>query len=97
MEVRFRTRRLQLCAETAAEAIRTWGPEVGQRYVRRIDELLVTERVSDLYQTRPLDFHPLTGNRRGQHAIRLNGRWRLIVTVESERSVIVEEVVNYHG
>lgn len=59
--------------------------------------LLAAERVSDLYNVRALDLHPLTGDRRGQLAIRLTGQMRVIITVEDERSVIIEEVVDYHG
>ena len=44
-----------------------------------------------------MDFHPLTGGRRGQYALRLTGQVRMIVTIEDGRTVIVEEVVDYHG
>ena len=52
-------------------------------------------RVEDLYQLVPLRFHPLTGDRRGQYALRLTGQMRMIVAIEDERSLIVEEVVDY--
>ena len=97
MEVHFRTRRLQRCFEQTNEAVRTWGPEIGRRYVTRVDALRKAERVAGLYEIRALDFHPLTGDRRGLHAIRLSGQWRLIISVRSDREVMVEEVVDYHG
>jgi len=97
MEVRFRRRRLARCFEQSAEAVRVWGPEVGRRYVMRVTALVEAEQVSDLYAIRSFDLHPLTGDRRGQHAIRLNGQMRLIVTFDGDRSVMIEEVVDYHG
>ena len=97
MEVRFRHRKLQRCYERDIDAFRTWGPDVGRRYVARVTGLIATERVADLYGMSTLDFHPLTGDRRGQYAIRLTGQMRLIISVESDRVVTVEEVVDYHG
>ncbi len=96
MELRFRTRRLQRALEQRNRAVREWGPVTGQRYVDLVRALRRTERVEHLYDIRPLDFHPLTGDRRGQHSLRLTGRMRMIVTVEDERTVTVEEVVDYH-
>ena len=97
MEVRFRTRSLHRRYERSAEAIRAWGPDVGRRYVQRVTALVAAERVSDLYTVRAFDFHPLSGDRQGQHAMRLTGQMRLIVTVEGERAVIVDEVGDYHA
>lgn len=98
MNVAFRSRRLERAYREHNEAVRLWGVVVGRRYVERVQAL---ERqavsVSDLYASRALDFHPLTGNRTGQHALRLTGQMRLVVTVTGEQSVIVEEVVDYHG
>ena len=50
-----------------------------------------------LAERQALDFHPLRGDRRGQHALRLTGQMRLIVTVVDERTVRVEKVTDYHG
>jgi plasmid maintenance system killer protein len=46
---------------------------------------------------RQFDLHPLTGDRARQHAIRLTGQMRLIVTVLDDQTIQVEEVVDYHG
>ena len=97
MEVHFRSRRLQRCAESTAQAIRTWGSDVGVRYVQRLEALVTAPNLDAIYATRAFDFHPLTGNRAGQHALRLTGQMRMIVTVEDERTIWIEEVVDYHG
>jgi len=65
--------------------------------VQRVGALVAAERIEDIYGIRAFDLHPLTGDRAGQHAIRLTGQMRLIVTVESDRRVIIEEVTDYHG
>ena len=96
MEIRFATRQLERRYALLTEAIRAWGPDVGRRYVARLNALRDASRLEDVYAMRQLDLHPLTGDRRGRHAIRLTGQMRLIVTIEDE-AFIVEEVVDYHG
>lgn len=97
MEIRFRTRRLQRAFEQQDRAVREWGPVTGQRYVDRVRTLRRVQRVQDLYRLGPLRFHALTGDRRGQYALRLTGQMRMIVTIADERTLMVEEVVDYHG
>ena len=58
--------------------------------------MLAARDLADLYDQRALGLHPLTGDRRGQFAMRLTGQMRLIFTVD-EQTLIVEEVVDYHG
>jgi plasmid maintenance system killer protein len=98
VNVAFRNRRLERAYRERNEAVRLWGVVVGRRYLERLDLLFFRfDTVQELYVYRELDFHPLTGNRAGQHALRLTGQMRLIVSVTNEESVIVEEVVDYHG
>ena len=97
MEIRFRSRRLQRAFEQRNRAAREWGPIVGERYVERVRTLQRALRAEYLYDIRSLNLHPLTGDRRGQHALRLTGRMRMIVTIEDEQTIIIEEVVDYHG
>ena len=97
MEVIFRTRRLQRNYENRARAIIDWGPEVGQRYAQRIDEIRSAQSVDQLYRVPALRLHPLHGSRAGELSIYLNGRWRLIVTIgDTAQAVIVEEVSNHY-
>ena len=77
--------------------MREWGPVTGQRYIDVVRTLRRTSRAQDLYTLLPLRFHPLSGDRRGQHALRLTGQMRMIVTVEDEETLMIEEVVDYHG
>ena len=98
MDVRFRNRQLQRCFEREDQAIRRWGPDVGPRYVERVNFILGLETWDDLDRFQFLSFHPLRGNREGQFAAKLTGRWRLIVEPgEDERMLWVVEVEDYHG
>jgi proteic killer suppression protein len=58
--------------------------------------MIAARDLADLSGTRSLGVHALTGDRRGQLAMRLTGQMRLIFTVD-EGTLIVEEVVDYHG
>ena len=96
MNVSFRSRKLARCYADINLAIREWGPDVGRRYVRRVDLPRAARSIEDLWPQRALDLHPLRGNRAGQHALRITGRMRLIVTF-SDTGARIEEVVDYHG
>lgn len=96
MNVSFRNRKLARCYADVGLAVREWGPDVGRRYVRRVDLLRAARSVEDLRAQRALDVHALRGNRAGQHGLRLTGRVRLIVTF-SDAGAEIEEVVDYHG
>lgn len=97
MNVEFRSRRMRQRYERSDAAVRAWGSDVGRRYVQRVGALFAAESVQDLFEARAFDLHPLTGNRDGQHAMRLTGQMRLILIFVGDRYVTVEEVVDYHG
>ena len=75
-----------------------WGPVIARRYIQRIDVLMEAEKFNILYGIRSLRMHRLSGQRRGQFAISLDRRWRIILSyVESENKVRIEEVTNHYG
>ena len=97
MEVIFRTNELRRCYEQSGRAMRRWGPEVGRRYVARINQLHAVSGLQQLYNLRSLRLHPLQGPHHGKLSINLTGRWRLIISEgDSEDSVIIEEVSNHY-
>ncbi len=97
MEVVFRTNRLKTCYENSSRAVQEWGPIVGRQYVRRINELFSVSNFQEAYNIRSLRLHPLVSSRRGELAIVLTGRWRLIVTKgDTEESVVIEEVSDHY-
>ena len=52
--------------------------------------------INDLYAFPQLDFHPLKGNLKGKHAIKITERTRLIVTIENKTTLIIEDVSTKH-
>lgn len=96
MQVLFRSRRLAECAATEREAVREWGLDVGHRYGQRVALLAQTARIEDLYTLVSLRFHALRGERQGQYSLTIVGRWRLILTVQDETTIVVEEVSNHY-
>jgi toxin HigB-1 len=66
------------------------------RVMGHIDQAL-DER--DLYALKGLRYEKLRGNRQGQHSLRLNDRWRLIVQPTRDESgalLLIVEIVDYH-
>jgi plasmid maintenance system killer protein len=97
--VLFATSRLERCYREIRLAQREWGQKVGRMYVQRINTLSAARDGRDLFALKALDMHPLKGGRRGQHAIRLGDRERLIVAFQDDAWTIVrvEEVSKHYG
>ena len=97
MIVSFRTRQLERCFENLSLAVQRWGPDVGRRYVERVNVLVAANDMDELRGIPPLRFHALIGARDGQYAVRLTRQVRMVLTFEDRGEVTVEEVVDYHG
>ena len=66
--------------------------------MQRIQQLKDAPDWNMLGQLKSLDVHPLAGSRRGQWALRLDHRWRLLVRVDnSTDTVTIEEVTQHYG
>ncbi len=97
MEVSFRTNKLLRNYEKSAGAIREWGPDVGRKYVTRINELYAVKDFQEAYNIRSMRLHPLKGSKQGELSIYLTGKWRLIVAKgDTESQVIIKEVSNHY-
>ena len=97
MRLIFRNRRLERAYRDPGRAARLWGADVGLRYVERVSRIQTRPTWQDLFRLRQLDLHPLHGDRRGQFAARLTGRWRLILQPgEREGEVLILDVEDYH-
>ena len=99
MDVRFRNNKLEKWFTQSKIGIRALGPEVGRRYIQRINIIKTAENLDELMRLPGLRCHPLTGNRAGQYAIALTGFVRLIVTMDPEaaNAVCIEEVSKHYG
>lgn len=97
MDVEFRNQKLQRWYKSGKER-RKLPTEVGQRYVQRVNALYDAADWSAIECFHSFHAHRLTGNREGQWALTLTGRWRLIVTVSDDGgAVTIEEVSNHYG
>ena len=62
---------------------------------RRLAALNVAKSLQDLGQLRSVGLHKLKGDRRGQWAVSLNGRWRICFRYENGDAYDVE-ITDYH-
>lgn len=75
------------------------GPDVVKAYRKQMGLLAQAESEIDLRGYRALRLKKLQGGRAGQHSIRLNRQWRLILRIETDaegRLLIIVEIVDYH-
>ena len=80
-----------------SRATRELGNPLGLRYIQRIKVLIAANNLNELVRSRALRLHPLKGNRRGEWAMMLQGRSRLIIEPIDEQAVRVKEVSAHHG
>ena len=75
------------------------GPDLVKAYRKKVGFLAAAESEVDLRSYKALHFEKLAGGRAGQHSIRLNKQWRLILRFGSDeqgRLLIIIEIVDYH-
>lgn len=97
MEVSFRTRQLQQSYENSSKAVRKWGQDVARKYVTRIDQFYAVKDFQAAYSIRAMRLHPLRGSKRGDLAVNLTGKWRLIVAKgDSDQHIIIKGVSNHY-
>jgi toxin HigB-1 len=99
VDVSFKTVRLRKCYEDAKTRTKEWGEKVARLYVQRVDLLYAAADAQALREFRSIDFHALTGDRKGEYALRLDGFYRLIVKFQDKRMTVVqvEEVSKHYG
>lgn len=75
------------------------GPELTKAFRKKVEVVVAARDERDLYAMSSLHFEKLKGDREGQHSIRLNEQWRLIVTIEKTdqgTTVDIIEIADYH-
>ncbi len=98
MIVEFKTRKLEKCYEIHKQAVKEFGDQIGRRYIQRINIIKATVDINELMELPALRCHPLTGDRKGQYAMNLNGFNRLIFTLKENLLTVVriEEVSKHY-
>ena len=110
MEIIYKTKELQKCAEIDGYAQKKLGKQQADKFLRRVGTLIDAESFEDLRHV-PGRFHELTENRKGQWAFDLVQPSRLIVTPKTRpiatnsqgkfiwsliQDAIIVEIVDYH-
>lgn len=75
------------------------GADVVRQFRKKVNFLVAASDERDLYGYRALRFEKLAGSRKGQHSIRLNDQWRLILRLEHREQgqvIVIVEIVDYH-
>lgn len=68
-------------------------------YRKRIQLIRNAPDERDFYALRSLHFEKLRGDRQGQHSMRLNDQWRLVLRLAANadgKTVVIIEIVDYH-
>ena len=98
MNVSFRSSQLERAFRKSAQATRRWGQAAARKYVTRVTQLLSARDWDDIRSLKALRAHPLRGDRKGQWAIDMDKRWRLIVMPsKSGHDVEIVEVSRHYG
>ena len=111
MEVTFRNRKLQRTFNSDKALRQAYGDSVARRIQTRLAVLKNAANLARVPTNPPERRHALIGNRKGQYAVNLDNRNRMVfipnhdpvplkedggVDLESVTSITILEVVDYH-
>ena len=99
MRIRFEDDNLRRLFEKPDFVFPGLGPEITKAFRKKVGFLAAAASELDLRNYRALHFKKLKGDRAGQHSIRINRQWRLILRIEDDgsgRILNVVEIVDYH-
>lgn len=73
--------------------------EIARAFRMRMQQIRSAFDERDFYNLKSLRFEKLKGDREGQHSIRLNSQWRLILELRGKspcKVIGIIEIVDYH-
>lgn len=89
MLVEFRTKKLKKQYLDSKTAIKAYGKSVATRYIERINIIKSATDIAQLQKLPGIRCHPLKENRKGDWAMKLADRARLIFTLQGAKLEIV--------
>jgi proteic killer suppression protein len=97
MEVRFEDRKLERL-EIDPSFTAGFGAAIIKSFRNRMNFIRQAVDERALYAMKSWHFEKLSGKRAGQHSIRLNDQFRLVVRLERSpvKTVVIVELVDYH-
>lgn len=99
MKYRIEDRELQKMDDDARYVSRRFSKAVHTGFRKAMFHIKAVANAADLHAFRGLRFERLKGDRTGQHSMRLNDQFRLIVRMEkatNDQEIVVIEIVDYH-
>jgi len=99
MRVEFEDDDLRRLYEEPDFRLSSIGHDLTRAYRKVVGFVAVASDERDLRAMRSLYFEKLEGDRLGQHSLRLNKQWRLVVRLDptqERKQVVVIEVTDYH-
>lgn len=84
---------------TEERGARRYSPEVVDAFFDVMAIIYAAKDERDLYTLKGLHFEKLTGDRKGEHSIRLNNQWRLTLAIASDEDgnyLIIMDIEDYH-
>lgn len=76
-----------------------FGRDVVKSFRKKMQVIRAAVDERDFYAMKSLHFEKLKGDREGQHSMRLNSQWRLILRMqkhESGKLVVIISIADYH-
>ncbi len=98
MRFRFEDRNLARLYTEPGFRLPAVGPDLVRQFRKKMQLIDAANDERDLYALRGLRLEKLVGNREGQHSIRLNDQFRLILRFTKDddgRVVVVIEITDY--
>jgi toxin HigB-1 len=94
MVIKFRTSYLEKLFEgKPVPGKPKYSEEVLTKFKKTILMLQFTESISELKRFKGLNFEALKGDLKGYYSVRVNIQYRLILSIEKDKSVVVKEIV----
>jgi proteic killer suppression protein len=85
--------------ETDPQFTAGFAQEIVRAYRKRMQQIRAARDERDFMQLKALHYEKLKGKRQGQHSVRLNSQWRLILEIRGGhpcKVVGIIEIVDYH-
>jgi len=95
--VRFGDRKLERLEADAGYSA-GFGWDIVKAFRKRMQFIRAAASERDFYAAKLLHFEKLSGAMAGQHSMRLNDQFRLVLRIEKEptKVVVIVELVDYH-
>ena len=98
LRFQFKTKKLE-ALYTEERGARKYPPEVVDAFFDVMAIITAAKDERDLYALKGLRFEKLTGDRKGEHSIRLNKQWRLTLVITSDEEgnyLVILDIEDYH-